>query len=195
MRDKLDRYYTPPALAEACVKRLYVPGKFDHATLYEPCCGPDAPFVQAFKNMSFLDVTTYGCDLDPSVSPDVDHYTHCDVEDWRPPKGIGYRIVVANPFYGNIRKKVLPAMLDFSLCVSAHICALLLPSTAIDQIMDYYPRPTAVYTIRDRPMWGGPTGYTQTAKSGAVWVVYDWQRDVDTVIVPMTWDKPNRTKQ
>lgn len=60
MRDKLDRYYTPDALARACVDALE--GEEEIRRVFEPSAGGGA-FVRALHPVRHV----AGCDLDPAA--------------------------------------------------------------------------------------------------------------------------------
>jgi hypothetical protein len=93
-REKLanEAYYTPQALADACVNEVqYFAGEVGHEQVLEPACG-DGSFVRAVsKRCPFAQITAV--DIDPAVSADV----HCSFLDLDPEPG--FRLVVGNPPY------------------------------------------------------------------------------------------------
>jgi hypothetical protein len=66
-RDELDRYYTPDALAEACLSLMLgdLPWP-DCLRFAEPCCGGGA-FGRAARRLMPSRVRVKGCDLDPEA--------------------------------------------------------------------------------------------------------------------------------
>lgn len=150
-RDKLDRYYTPDALAEACLQLMLVglgdaPWRFG-----EPCCGGGAFGRAALRLMPLMRVK--GCDIDPEASPGF-AFDVCSLDVWR---SGDLDFIATNPPYSNVYEAVTE-MRALQLESGAHRLGLLLRATTIEQILCSDDPPDEVHVSRQRPRWGGPGG-------------------------------------
>ena len=155
-RDPLDRYYTPDALADMCVRTLIERVGGCPTVVLEPCSGGGA-FGRAALRAGVIDVA--GCDIDPAAAPGYP----CDrvaVEDWRPTMpqpapGGGW--VLTNPHYQGVYDTVA-TMRRLQRDVGARLLGLLLRATTIEQLMHRGDPPAALWVSDLRPRWGGPGG-------------------------------------
>lgn len=150
-RDELDRYYTPDALAEACLQLMLV-GLGDAPWRFaEPCCGGGAFGRAALRAMPSMRVR--GCDIDPEASPGFD-FDVCALDDWGPGD---LDMIATNPPYKSVYEAVAK-MRALQLGSGAARLGLLLRATTIEQIMCSDDPPHEVHVSRQRPRWGGAGG-------------------------------------
>jgi hypothetical protein len=161
-RDALDRYYTPDALAEACLSLMLgdLPWP-DCLRFAEPCCGGGA-FGRAARRLMPSRVRVKGCDLDPEASPGF-AFDVCSLDDWR---SGGLDLIATNPPYKNVYEGVLK-MRALQLESGAARLGLLLRATTIEQIMCSDDPPDEIYVSRQRPRWGGAGGLPAPAETPA----------------------------
>ena len=166
-RDPLDRFYTPPPLAEACLRWLTEHlGAGGH--LYEPAAGGGAWMAAA----DALGWTVEGCDIDPEAPAVVEGWAVLSPMDaWTPRSGPGWWIT--NPPYGPV-----DAWIELLRARAAargdHGVALLMRLTAIEWLMSMEDRPHFLGTTDQRARWGGVGGekYTSGDSCGAVLAVW-----------------------
>jgi hypothetical protein len=166
-RDPLDRYYTPDALAEACLRfnaeRLWT----RPASTLEPCAGGGA-FGRAALRL-WPSVVVQGCDPDTAAAPGYP-VDRCLVEDWTPPPA---EAIFTNPHYANVYEtvRVLRALQERT---NARVLGLLLRATTLEHLMASDDRPQEVAISRQRPRWGGPGGADLTSSDtcGSVWALW-----------------------
>lgn len=154
-RDPLDRYYTPDALAETCVRTL-IQRAGCPAIVLEPCSGGGA-FGRAALACGVQQVR--GCDIDPEAAPGYP-CAQVSVEDWRPhwaPRPAGDLWVLTNPHYQGVYDTVA-TMRRLQRDVGARLLGLLLRATTIEQLMHRGDPPAALWVSDLRPRWGGPGG-------------------------------------
>jgi len=173
MRDPLDRYYTPDALADAVVRALIRrAGGQVPDLLLEPCAGA-GPFGRAALAQGVA--AARGCDVDPEARPGFE-LDLVDVADWRPDVGRARDVwVVTNPHYRGVYETV-QTMRDLQARTSARILALLLRATTIEQLMHRGDPPAELYVSDLRPRWGGPGGEALTSGDTCGSVVAVWGR-------------------
>jgi hypothetical protein len=175
-RDPLDRYYTPDALAEACLLAM-APASWRllPARVIEPYAGGGA-YLRAARRL-WPGVYVMGCDVDPdapALAPGAGlHVTRCPTADYTPlPDGLTW--VVSNPPYRDVYETVAEARGLMRRCVADRL-GLLLRATALSRLMVSDDPPAHVYIARQRPRWGGPGG--AGLRSGdsvdAVWCVWE----------------------
>ena len=150
-RDELDRYYTPDALAEACVRVLMlglVPRSWRFA---EPACGGGA-FGRAAERV-LESVQVFGCDVDPHANPGYD-FDVCAYSAWDPPH---VHLIATNPPYRDAYR-VVEDMRFMQRSRGALKLGLLLRATTIEQIMCSDDPPDEVFVTKQRASWGGAGG-------------------------------------
>jgi hypothetical protein len=170
MRDALDRYYTPDALAVACLQVLVERLGQPPAVLLEPCAGGGA-FGRAALALGIVDVR--GCDVDPDAAPGYP----CDqisAADWRPCVA-GDVWIVTNPHYTGIYDTV-QTMRALQEHTRARVLALLLRATTIEQLLHRGDPPAALWVSDLRPRWGGPGGAALTSGDTCGSVLAVWGR-------------------
>ena len=179
-RDALDRYYTPDALAEACLSLMLgdLPWP-DCLRFAEPCCGGGA-FGRAARRLMPSRVRVKGCDLDPEASPGF-AFDVCSLDDWR---SGGLDLIATNPPYKNVYEGVLK-MRALQLESGAARLGLLLRATTIEQIMCSDDPPDEIYVSRQRPRWGGAGGAACSSGDtcGSAFMVWhlDWRPRLTTI--------------
>lgn len=176
-RDPLDRYYTPDALAQACLRVLIEWLVAPPDVLLEPCSGGGA-FGRAGQWAGVKHVL--GCDVDPEAGPNYP----CErvaVADWAPviPAKAGARPdvwIVTNPHYSGVYDTVA-TMRDLQRKVGARLVGLLLRATTIEQLMNREDPPHLLWVSDLRPRWGGPGGADLTSGDtcGSVFAVWGRQ--------------------
>lgn len=157
-RDPLDRYYTPDALAETCLRVLIERAGALPEVVLEPCAGGGA-FGRAALRAGVQHVR--GCDVDPEADPGYP----CErvaVADWAPvlPAVAGQRSevwILTNPHYVGVYDTVA-TMRALQRQVGARILGLLLRATTIEQLLHRGDPPAALWVSDLRPRWGGPGG-------------------------------------
>ena len=153
-RDPLDRYYTDDRLADRCITWL-LSRYAEPAVVLEPCAGGGAFGRAALRAMNAPIVL--GCDIDPEAAPGYP----CEqvaAADWRPDIGKSAPVwIVTNPHYQGVYDTIRD-MRALQVEAGAHILALLLRATVIEQVMDGRDRPNAMAVSSQRPRWGGPGG-------------------------------------
>jgi hypothetical protein len=154
-RDPFDAYYTPAALADACLSVL--PGVFN--TVLEPMAG-GASFLRAAKER-WLPHHLEGCDIDNRGALNLSHprpiqVHNSRVDDWHP-DCVGRTLIATNPAYRNIYQVIAQhrALQDRT---GAEVLGLLLRATTIEQLMSGEDPPCAIYVSDLRPVWDGPGG-------------------------------------
>jgi hypothetical protein len=155
-RDPLDRYYTPDALARACLAALLADEGLPPGTLLEPCAGGGAFGRAALRAGVSL---VRGCDVDPAADPGFP-CARLPVSDWAPhvaPAPPGPVWIVTNPHYRGVYDTVAE-MRGLQARVGASVLALLLRATTIEQLMPGADPPAALWVSNLRPRWGGPGG-------------------------------------
>lgn len=178
-RDALDRYYTPDALAEACLSLLLVNlTGLDGLRFGEPCCGGGA-FGRAALRLN-PSMRVKGCDLDPEASPGF-AFDVCSLDDWR---SGDLDLIATNPPYKNVYEGVLK-MRALQLESGADRLGLLLRATTIEQIMCSDDPPDEIYVSRQRPRWGGAGGAACSSGDtcGSAFMVWhlDWRPRTTTI--------------
>lgn len=168
--DELDRYYTPPALADAALQWAHevCPGPASPMVYVEPCAGGGA-FGQAARRR-WPDVALLGCDLDPEAPSVARADAVCmSVLDPRwadylvglPMGGARWTIIGTNPPY-SILDDVIPALLDVQRRLHERRCdaaiLLLLRETALSHLCDSATPPDAIGLSPIRPAFEGPAG-------------------------------------
>jgi hypothetical protein len=150
-RDELDRYYTPDALAEACLELMLV-GLADAPFRFaEPCCGGGAFGRAALRLVPSMRVK--GCDIDPEASPGF-AFDVCSLDDWHPGD---LDLIATNPPYKSVYEAVAK-MRALQLDRRAGRLGLLLRATTIEQIMCSDDPPDEVFVTKQRARWGGAGG-------------------------------------
>ena len=154
-RDPFDAYYTPDALAAACLAVL--PGTFQ--TVLEPMAG-GAAFLRAAQ-ARWSPALLRGCDIDPrgvldAAHPAPIHVGRSRLEDWAP-ACVGRTLIVTNPAYRSIYQVIAQAraLQDRS---GADVLGLLLRATTIEQLIGGADPPCEIYVSDLRPVWDGPGG-------------------------------------
>lgn len=178
-RDPLDRYYTPDALAEACLrfmeKELRYPPPL---TVYEPCAGGGA-FGRAAMRLR-PQTTVRGCDPDPEAAPGYP-VDRCTVEDWQAP--VAQCAVFTNPHYANVYDTIR-TLRDLQWRTGAFYLGLLLRATTVEHLMHSGDPPFVLAVSRQRPRWGGPGGAALTSSDtcGSVWALWHAEFSTNTTI-------------
>jgi len=188
-RDPLDRYYTPDALAETCLRVLVDQAGQLPAVLLEPCAGGGA-FGRAAMRLGVVDV--HGCDIDPDAAPGY-RCAAVAVEDWRPhwaPRAAGDVWIATNPHYAGVYQTVR-TMRALQAHTNARVLALLLRATTIEQLMHRDDAPAVLWVSDLRPRWGGPGGANLTSGDtcGSVFAVWGRQplRTATTIHALPAW--------
>ena len=174
-RDSLDRYYTPDALAEACLREMQsVCWGRPPGLILEPYAGGGA-FMRAALRL-WPGVPTEGCDVDPdapALAPGAGLRVEvCPAAEWTP--GPGPRPwVVSNPPYRDVYDTVAEARALMQRCHGLRL-GLLLRATALARLMASDDPPAQVFIARQRPRWGGPGGAAVRSSDSvdAVWCVW-----------------------
>jgi len=189
-RRALDAYYTPPALALACVTTIWDLLNIGREVL-EPQAGGGA-FVDALLEFPSLEVIA--CDLNPSA-PGLDRafLAASIVGDALSLTG-PYPWVVGNPPYGAEAEEHVRAALE----ISEMGCAFLLRSDWIARrLKDPSLRPAICYAISPRPSFGAldpaggvswPGGTDATEYAWAIWL---HGYDGPTFWEPLIWSGPD----
>ena len=157
-RDPLDRYYTPDALAQACLRAMAdVSWGFDPLRVIEPYAGGGA-FLRAALRL-WPTVYPEGCDVDPEApvlaAPDL-HVQACPAAEYCPaPYGLTW--IVSNPPYRDVYETVDEAR-ELQARVQGTRMGLLLRATVLSRLMCSDDPPAHVFIARQRPRWGGPGG-------------------------------------
>ena len=167
-RDPLDRYYTPPELAEACVRWLRT--HWLRERLYDPCAGGGA-WLDAARRVS-PELEVGGRDIDPEAPAVLDGRAELgSLAEWRPS---GKPCLVAtNPPYGQVDDWI-EILLDHLHAERVSGVALLMRLTAIEWLMDMDTRPDDLVVSSQRARWGGPGGaqYASGDSCGTVLAVW-----------------------
>ncbi len=159
-RDPLDRYYTPDALAEACLLAMdeslwgYAP-----ARVLEPYVGGGA-FLRAARRL-WPRVQVEGCDVDsdaPACAAAAEGLLVqlCTAAEWAPAPG-PRTWIVSNPPYRDVYDTVAEARALMARAGAVRL-GLLLRATALARLMASDDPPAQVLIARQRPRWGGPGG-------------------------------------
>jgi hypothetical protein len=179
-RDPLDRYYTPPALADACLRwtwarvqaEAYPGADVAPQRVAEPCAGAGA-FGRAAATL-WPGAEVSGCDVDPEADPGF----ACDrvpVSKWKPSGWYGHRLwIVTNPFYEGVYETIR-TLRGMQRDTGADLLGLLLRSTTLERVMAGQTDPPDWIAITgQRPRWGGPGGEALRAGDtcGSVWCVW-----------------------
>lgn len=172
MRDRLDRYYTPDAVARACVaalpdRLLGIDGERPPWVI-EPSCGGGA-FVRALQARQCI---TYGLDIDPDARGlgEADANGVCDYLEWYGPS-FGAHVAVGNPPYRFAREHIEHT---FSLGMAGAFLLRLafLEGQRRRAFWAEYP-PSKVWVLPKRPSFTGG-GTDATASGFFVWDPADW---------------------
>lgn len=183
-RDVLDRYYTPDALALACMPYVARPVA---VRALEPHCGGGA-FVRALRRR-FPGAHLTTCDIDdvPVSSRGDEHVTgdflSADLEG-------GYDLIVGNPPFRDPWSHVERAL---DLASPHGTVAFILPLARVcgSRNREWLRRrwPSTIAPISPRPSFrDGKTDMYEVA----LWVWDVWDTDGVVRMVPLTWDKPRR---
>lgn len=193
-RDELDRYYTDPRLARACVDMAARCMQWaDEDEIADPCAGDGAftEAIQALRRDRGWSVTPVpACDIDPGVRyPYPEHLDICDVRDWQPHLHVKHgRIdhIIANPFYGDPRTcaGIFRALQRRS---KAKTLALLMRGSAIERLVDSDDPPSLIAVSSMRPLWGGPGGsmFRSADSIGVALMMWRFQKAQTTQIRAM----------
>jgi hypothetical protein len=122
-RKGLDKYYTTPAVAAACVMKLIDllgPGVAAAAQWIEPSAGAGV-FVDSLK-AAVPDAACSALDLEPAGSS----IETADFMAWEPPATAAPRIFFGNPPFGS-QSATAVAFMKRAECLGAHIVAFILP--------------------------------------------------------------------
>lgn len=191
-RDALDRYYTPDALAEACLRALAELTWGEPTRVLEPYAGGGAFLRTARRLWPSVDVA--GCDVDPDAPAlaaglGVDL---CPAAEWSPRPGVaGW--VVSNPPYRDVYETVAEARALMARCAARRL-GLLLRATALTRLVGLDDPPAHVYLARQRPRWGGPGGAALRSADSVDAAFCVWEPDVvyRTELHPMDWRAAGR---
>ena len=189
-RDPLDRYYTPDALADACLAFLRDSRHFTAPeVVYEPCAGGGAFGRAAHRHA--LHTQVVGCDPDLDAPANAHfHVDPCCVEHWSPtPNPHGF--ILTNPHYTNIYETIV-TMRSLQARTDARILGLLLRATTLEHLMASGDPPYAIGITRQRPRWGGPGGaqLTSSDSRGSVWAVWRREKCRTSTLYPMADWRP-----
>lgn len=193
-RDPLDRYYTPDALARACLRAVAELVNNEPARVLEPYAGGGA-FMRAARRL-WSHVEVAGCDVDPEApaltAPEGLQVQVCPAAEWEPsPWPVPW--VVSNPPYRDVYETVAEARALQARCHGSRL-GLLLRATVLSRLMTSDDPPAHVFIARQRPRWGGPGGAALKASDSvdAAWCV--WEREVvyRTELHPLDWRAAGR---
>ena len=167
-RDPLDRYYTPPELAEACVRWLRLHGLRDR--LYDPCAGGGA-WLDAARRVD-PEMQVGGRDIDQDAPAVLDGRAECGgLAEWQPAADLWF--VATNPPYGQVDDWIR-ILLDHLRAERIAGVALLMRLTAIEWLMEIALPPDDLVVSSQRARWGGPGGaqYASGDSCGVVLAVW-----------------------
>ena len=150
-RDPLDRYYTPDALARACLRAVAELVNNEPARVLEPYAGGGA-FMRAARRM-WPHVDVAGCDVDPEApaltAPEGLQVQVCPAAEWEPsPWPVPW--VVSNPPYRDVYETVAEARALQARCHGSRL-GLLLRATVLSRLMTSDDPPAHVFLARQRP--------------------------------------------
>lgn len=187
-RRPLDAYYTPPALAEACVHTIADLLLLDREAL-EPSAGGGA-FVDALLAVG---VDVVACDVNEAAPglqrPGLEASIVGDALDLPGP----YAWIVGNPPYGSDAEDHVRAALEASEVGAAF---LLRSDWVARRLLDPSLRPAVVYSIGPRPSFGAldedgsiswPGGTDASEYVFAIWL---HSYDGPTIYAPLIWRGP-----
>ena len=189
-RRALDAYYTPPALALACVATICDLLEMGEEVL-EPQAGGGA-FVDALLQIPSLEVVA--CDLNPSA-PGLDRgFVAASIAGDALSLAGPYPWVIGNPPYGAEAEDQVRHALE----ISEMGCAFLLRSDWIARrLRDPSLRPSVCYAISPRPSFGAldPSGEISwpggTDATEYVWAIWLHGYEGPTVWEPLIWSGPD----
>lgn len=174
MRDPLDRYYTPPALAAAAWRELCAAMPLHRVeAVLEPCCGAGAMGRAALEG-AVRPQLVVGCDVDPGAAAPF-QVDRVPVAEWCPDIGDdgGMRVIFTNPHYGRARD-IVAVHRRLQRRTGADVLALLLRASALKQLGD--DPPGLVILWRQRPRWGGPGGALHPSSDSVGSCLCVWSR-------------------
>ena len=183
-RDALDRYYTPDALALACMPYVARPSA---NRVLEPHCGGGA-FVRAVRR-TIPDARLTTCDIDdvPESSRGDEHVTGdflaADLEG-------GYDLIIGNPPFRDPWPHVERA---FALASPHGTVAFILPLARVcgrrNRLWLRGRWPSTIAPISPRPSFRGGKA---DMRDVAMWVWDMWDADCVARMVPLTWERDKK---